>query len=639
MTVRPDLRPDDVEPELERVLLAAAVTGTTDVDTVAAVVDAHPTAVSDHLRAAAERGIVDLEEDRLDPAHRDTVLGTASRAELASLHDAVLDAQIPGGLSIATARGLVASGCRDRRLVDVLLSAAQESVLSDEGWDDEPFELAQRAGASPTEIAALRAHVAAATGDFDLALRTSDVVLSDPSGADLPMAVRAAAVSHAHRGALEHTRMLYDYLGPDALGMDAAFGAWAHLGAGDRDAARGMLDVAGHALPTTVGRSLALVARGLEQSLDGAGQAALPTLVQSATTLRTASRDVIVPESPAALAALVAINCGELSTAEAVLTAAVEADLCGPSYRARHQLLLAWTSMLRGDTVAARERLEAVTAAGQPEMRDILLVQALTVGLARRESDVPALAQAWVAAQESITGHSIDLYSLLALGELWVAAARLRDAPRLRAHLDEADRLLDALGQPPLWSAMYHWCGVQAAILAEEPASLVPHSQALVVAARTSPFAGILAGAGKVWLEMLQERFQAADVQASAAALDRHGLTWDATRLAAQAAARSSDRDDMLTLMQLARSLQRPTFSRGSSEDEAGLRPHLTDREAEVAQLVANGMSYRDIGEKLFISPKTVEHHVARIRRRLGADSRSEMLEVLRSLNWDDLRT
>jgi DNA-binding CsgD family transcriptional regulator len=157
--------------------------------------------------------------------------------------------------------------------------------------------------------------------------------------------------------------------------------------------------------------------------------------------------------------------------------------------------------------------------------------------------------------------------------------------------------------------------------------------------ARTSPFAGVLAGAGKTWLEMLQERFTAADVQTSAAALDRHGLTWDATRLAAQAAARSSDRDDMLTLMQLARSLQRPTFSRSTGDNDDAMRPHLTDREAEVAQLVASGMSYRDIGEKLFISPKTVEHHVARIRRRLGVDSRSEMLEVLRSLNWDDLRS
>ena len=43
-------------------------------------------------------------------------------------------------------------------------------------------------------------------------------------------------------------------------------------------------------------------------------------------------------------------------------------------------------------------------------------------------------------------------------------------------------------------------------------------------------------------------------------------------------------------------------------------------------------MPYRDIGAQLFISAKTVEHHVARIRRRLGAESRSEMLSMLRAM-------
>ena len=52
----------------------------------------------------------------------------------------------------------------------------------------------------------------------------------------------------------------------------------------------------------------------------------------------------------------------------------------------------------------------------------------------------------------------------------------------------------------------------------------------------------------------------------------------------------------------------------------------------EVAELVLQGMPYRDIGARLLISAKTVEHHVARIRRRLGAESRSEMLSMLRAL-------
>jgi DNA-binding CsgD family transcriptional regulator len=58
----------------------------------------------------------------------------------------------------------------------------------------------------------------------------------------------------------------------------------------------------------------------------------------------------------------------------------------------------------------------------------------------------------------------------------------------------------------------------------------------------------------------------------------------------------------------------------------------LSDREREVAELLLLGMPYRDIGAQLLISAKTVEHHVARIRRRLGAGSRSEMLSMLRAM-------
>ncbi|AFR46771.1 hypothetical protein KTR9_0103 [Gordonia sp. KTR9] len=45
-------------------------------------------------------------------------------------------------------------------------------------------------------------------------------------------------------------------------------------------------------------------------------------------------------------------------------------------------------------------------------------------------------------------------------------------------------------------------------------------------------------------------------------------------------------------------------------------------------------MTHREIGERLYISAKTVEHHVARIRRRLDAGSRSELLAALRAAGY-----
>ncbi|MEE3849963.1 LuxR C-terminal-related transcriptional regulator [Gordonia sp. LSe1-13] len=60
----------------------------------------------------------------------------------------------------------------------------------------------------------------------------------------------------------------------------------------------------------------------------------------------------------------------------------------------------------------------------------------------------------------------------------------------------------------------------------------------------------------------------------------------------------------------------------------------LTEREAEVARELLAGYTYREIGDRLFISAKTVEHHVANIRRRLEAGSRSELMAAIRDAGY-----
>jgi DNA-binding NarL/FixJ family response regulator len=50
----------------------------------------------------------------------------------------------------------------------------------------------------------------------------------------------------------------------------------------------------------------------------------------------------------------------------------------------------------------------------------------------------------------------------------------------------------------------------------------------------------------------------------------------------------------------------------------------LTPRELEVLGLVADGLRNADIAERLFLSTRTVDHHVSAIRRKLGARTRGE---------------
>ncbi len=55
----------------------------------------------------------------------------------------------------------------------------------------------------------------------------------------------------------------------------------------------------------------------------------------------------------------------------------------------------------------------------------------------------------------------------------------------------------------------------------------------------------------------------------------------------------------------------------------------LTDREREIAVLASTGLTSRAIGERLFLSPRTVENHLQRAYTKLGVANREELAKAL----------
>ena len=51
----------------------------------------------------------------------------------------------------------------------------------------------------------------------------------------------------------------------------------------------------------------------------------------------------------------------------------------------------------------------------------------------------------------------------------------------------------------------------------------------------------------------------------------------------------------------------------------------LRQRETDVARLVADGLSNKEIGARLFISERTVDSHVRSIMNKLGFNSRAQI--------------
>ncbi len=89
-------------------------------------------------------------------------------------------------------------------------------------------------------------------------------------------------------------------------------------------------------------------------------------------------------------------------------------------------------------------------------------------------------------------------------------------------------------------------------------------------------------------------------------------------------AVRALAHGDMYVQPTAARTLAQGIMRKSEHADERDRYDKLTERERDVLRYVAGGFSAPEIGEKLFISPKTVDTYKQRINEKLGLAHRSD---------------
>ena len=336
--------------------------------------------------------------------------------------------------------------------------------------------------------------------------------------------------------------------------------------------------------------------------------------LQDGAELAASSDATLWPDTPHTLAALALTLDFEHERAGQLLAHGLANDVGGAAHRSRQRLLAGWVAVRAGRWSDAETAVADLseTALG---LRDRLALIGLQVALARRAGDVTGLEHHLDPAQQLVLRHPIDLVSLPAHGEIAIAVARMGATQRAEGLLDQIDAFATSLPPRP-WRGHAAWVRVVAGLLASNQAWIEAGASAL--APPLSELADVVVDLSSASVD---------DVTRSVEVLEGIGQIHEAALVASAAALGRSD-DSGRPLVTTASRLRGLMPGRGR-EAASGLEA-LSDRELEVARELIDGRRYKEIGERLFISAKTVEHHVAHIKTKLGATSRSDMISVLR---------
>jgi len=566
-------------------------------DVLAAAADVPAGDLPGVLRTLRDEGMVVPGGESMIPAVAAAVLGELSAAERRRLHDTAAQALAAVGADpLVTAAQLRAARVRTSTAAAVYAHAGELTRFTDPpaalAWFDDAIE----AGADLGVVVAGRAEAGALLG-----LPPDADVPAPPEAAGRIARLAGAAAAHDGRADRAATLLLAAPPPGPLLAVSVLVGI-GRLPAG----------------PTPAG-SPPSAARLAEAVLVAAQdpEAAVPLLIEAAEVAERSTPVAVLPDTPHAIGAIVAVLVGDPPAAEYLLDRATRTGIGGPAAAERHRLLLAWARMRAGryDTALA----ELARPAGELNARERLLRAAVAAGMARRRGDIAGLRAVWGSVEPVLARRTVDLWHLEPMEELLVAAARLRQGRRIEPILELLDRTVAGLGGPPAWAAALGWLRVQVAVAADEPVPVTGHAQLAGVKAAAQT------AAAAVWARIATS--EPDDVVAATEQLTAAELPWEASRLAGQAAIHATDPVVARRLLERARDLAEPGDP--ASEPQTG---GLSERELAVAKLVLRGSTHKEIGAQLYIAPKTVEHHVARIRTKLGAGSRAELLAMLREI-------
>lgn len=73
--------------------------------------------------------------------------------------------------------------------------------------------------------------------------------------------------------------------------------------------------------------------------------------------------------------------------------------------------------------------------------------------------------------------------------------------------------------------------------------------------------------------------------------------------------------------------VKNPLQAKGDTEKTPEIF-HLSEREKEILQLLSQGLEYKEIGSKIFISPNTVKKHCINIYNKLHVNSKAQALRI-----------